>query len=101
MDDMTIAQWFAQWFRTNGIHEAIAKFLLRNPMFLDPPLDVEEDRVYPNRVGWIAVSELLEQAEETDSEVMREQFSKLIGREVGVLFTKFVGEYFNGIKIRW
>lgn len=101
MDNMGISQWIANFCESNELHEAVARFIIQNSYLLDPPINREEDRTYPTRQGWIAVSDLLKQVEATDSVVLTHQFSDLISREVGVMFFKFVSEQFKGIDSRW
>jgi len=98
---MSILQSITNFCQSNELHEAVARFIIQNPYLLDPPINLEEDRLYPARQGWIAVSDLLKQVEAADSVVLRHQFSDLIGREVGVIFFKFVSEQFKGIDSRW
>lgn len=103
MNYKTFAEQIKDLVTENNLHEAVARFITRHPMLLDPPGPEiqEEGRIYPSRQGWIAVSELLKQAEANDSEISRQQFSDLISREVGVMFFKMVEAEFKGIAVRW
>jgi len=94
--DPDAKEWMS-WAHTNGVHKAVIEFINRNQNLLDPPIgNLEPGRVYPSRRSWVALSDSIISMNLEKDEGMLTQITKgWVGREIAVMFQKFVTNEFS------
>ena len=98
--DPTPKEWI-DWARAAKVHPAVVEFVARNNNLLDPPIgNLESGRVYPSRRSWNALSDTILAMNLTDdTDGMVTQIAKgWVGREVAVMFQKFMTNEFSQLK---
>ncbi len=92
-------EWIT-WARENSVHPAVVEFINRNNNLLDPPVgNIEAGRVYPSRRSWVALSDSIMAMNLEANEGMLTQVTKgWVGREIAVMFQKFVTNEFSQLK---
>ena len=94
------AQEWVKWARDSKVHPAVIEFINRNNNLLDPPVgNLEAGRVYPSRRSWVALSNCMAALSLDSDPVMLTQVTKgWLGREIAVMFEKFVNNEFSQLK---
>jgi len=95
--DPSANEWVS-WARTRGVHAAVVEFVDRNQNLLDPPVgNMEAGKVYPSRRSWEAFSDcMISMKLEEKADGMLTQVAKgWLGREISVMFQKFVTNEFS------
>lgn len=98
--DPTPKEWI-DWARSSKVHAAVVEFINRNNNLLDPPVgNLESGRVYPSRRSWVALSDTILAMNLTDdTDGLVTQVAKgWVGREVAVMFQKFMTNEFSQLK---
>lgn len=98
--DPTPKEWI-DWARSSKVHAAVVEFINRNNNLLDPPVgNLESGRVYPSRRSWVALSDTIQAMNLTDdTDGLVTQVAKgWVGREVAVMFQKFMTNEFSQLK---
>lgn len=98
--DPTPKEWI-DWARAAKLHPAVVEFVSRNQNLLDPPVgNMESGRVYPSRRSWQSLSDTIIAMNLTDdTDGMVTQIAKgWVGREVAVMFQKFMTNEFSQLK---
>jgi hypothetical protein len=95
------AQEWITWARKNKVNPAIVEFIARNNNLLDPPVgNMEAGRVYPSRRSWQALSLSMDKmkiVEDTDG-ILTQTVKGWVGRELAVMFVKFMTNEFALLK---
>lgn len=91
------AKDWLSWANNSGIHKAIIQFVARNENLLDPPVgNLESGRVYPSRRSWQAFNEFVDTLDLLNNDEMLVLCAKgWLGREVAIMFQKYVSSEFN------
>lgn len=95
--DPSVGEWVS-WARTQSIHPAVVEFVDRNQNLLDPPVgNLEAGKVYPSRRSWQAFSDSLiaMKLEERDDGMLTQIAKGWLGREISVMFQKFITNEFS------
>ncbi|NBR26382.1 MAG: hypothetical protein EBU08_21890, partial [Micrococcales bacterium] len=95
--DPSVAEWVS-WARNQNIHPAVVEFVDRNQNLLDPPVgNLEAGKVYPSRRSWQAFSDSLiaMKLEERDDGMLTQIAKGWLGREISVMFQKFIINEFS------
>jgi hypothetical protein len=94
--DPDVKEWCG-WARENDVHPAVVEFINRNNNLLDPPIgNLEAGRVYPSRRSWVSLSDSIVHMNLESDEGMLTQVTKgWVGREIAVMFQKFVTNEFS------
>ena len=98
--DPTPSEWI-EWARKSGVEEVIVEFISRNPNLLDPPVgNLESGRVYPSRRSWVSLSETIDAMNISDGKdgILAQVTKGWVGREIAVLFEKFMTSEFATLK---
>ncbi len=98
--DPSAKEWVT-WARANKCHPAVVEFVDRNHNLLDPPVgNLESGRTYPSRRSWVSLSDtILGMSLTDDTDGIITQVSKgWVGREIAVLFQKFMTNEFSKLK---
>ena len=97
--DPDIKEWIS-WARSEEVHPAVIEFLNRNNNLLDPPIgNLEAGRVYPSRRSWVSLSHsILHMNLEKDEGMLTQVTKGWVGREIAVMFQKFVTNEFSQLK---
>lgn len=98
--DPSTAEWIS-WARANDIHPAVVEFVDRNQNLLDPPVgNLEAGKVYPSRRSWQAFSDSLiaMKLEESDDGMLTQVAKGWLGREISVMFQKFITNEFASLR---
>jgi len=92
------AKDWLSWAGKNGVHQAITQFVARNENLLDPPVgNLESGRVYPSRRSWVAFNEFISNLDliEKNDEMLVLCAKGWLGREVAIMFQKYVSSEFS------
>ena len=97
--DPSVIEW-SDWARTNDVHPAIVEFINRNNNLLDPPVgNLEAGRIYPSRRSWVSLSDsMLAMNLEADEGLLTQVTKGWVGREIAVMFQKFITNEFSQLK---
>lgn len=89
-------EWM-EWAHRNDVHKAVIEFINRNQNLLDPPIgNLEAGRIYPSRRSWVALSDsIIAMNLETDEGMLTQVTKGWVGREIAVMFQKFVTNEFS------
>lgn len=98
--DPSPKEWI-DWARSAKVHPAVVEFVSRNNSLLDPPVgNLDAGRVYPSRRSWVAMSDTLigmNLTDDTDG-IITQTAKGWLGREIGVVFPKFMLNEFSQLK---
>ena len=99
--DPSVTEW-VNWATEAKVHSAIIQFVSRNQNLLDPPIgSIEAGRVYPSRRSWVAFSDFskkLNLIENDDGGLLTQVCKGWCGREIAIMFQKFVANEFSLLK---
>jgi hypothetical protein len=98
--DPSVSEW-SDWASNNGVHQSIIQFINRNENLLDPPVgSLEAGRIYPSRRSWVAFSGFLNKLNliNRDDGMLTQVAKGWVGREVAIMFQKFVTNEFCLLK---
>lgn len=98
--DPTPQEWVS-WARGAGVNPAVVEFINRNSNLLDPPVgNLEAGRVYQSRRSWTQLSDCMNSMNllEGDVGVFTQIVKGWVGREIAVMFEKFVTNEFSQIR---
>lgn len=99
--DPSTDEWL-DWARGKGVHQAVVEFINRNHNLLDPPVgSLEAGRVYPSRRSWVAFSDTLQLMgldSRTDDGMLTQVTKGWVGREIAVMFQKFLTNEFSHLR---
>lgn len=94
--DPDAGEWM-EWARQQSVHAAVIEFINRNQNLLDPPIgSLEAGRIYPSRRSWVSLSDsIIAMNLETDEGLLTQVAKGWCGREIAVMFQKFVTNEFS------
>jgi len=94
--DPDAGEWM-EWARAEDVHPAVVEFINRNQNLLDPPVgSLEAGRIYPSRRSWVALSDsIMAMNLEADEGMLTQVTKGWCGREIAVMFQKFVTNEFS------
>ena len=98
--DPSVDEW-VKWASENDVHPAIRQFVIKNNNLLDPPVgSLEAGRVYPSRRSWVAFSDFANELNlfSRDDGMLVQIAKGWLGREVAIMFQKFVTNEFSQLK---
>jgi len=99
--DPSANEWM-EWARETDVHEAVVEFINRNQNLLDPPVgNLEAGRIYPSRRSWVAFSDTLIGMgldSRTDDGMLTQVTKGWVGREIAVMFQKFLTNEFSHLR---
>ncbi len=97
--DPTAAEWI-DWARKNKIHPAVVEFIDRNHNLLDPPVgNLQAGSTYPSRRSWQSLSDsVIGMGLENDQGMLAQVAKGWVGREIAIMFQKFVTNEFSQLR---
>jgi hypothetical protein len=99
--DPSALEWL-DWARAEAVHPTCIEFINRNQNLLDPPVgNLEAGRIYPSRRSWVAFSDSImgmSLIESKDDGMLTQVAKGWVGREIAVMFQKFVENEFSQLR---
>jgi hypothetical protein len=97
--DPTVSEW-VDWARKNKVHQAVIEFVDRNGNLLDPPVgNLQAGSTYPSRRSWQSLSDsMIAMDLENDPGLLAQIAKGWVGREIAIMFQKFVTNEFSQLR---